>query len=69
MPIMKRFCEWASGSEDSEAVLSVARLHGRICYELKGKGGLCFHTICVFACSNRLAVQSIASPVFIVNQS
>ena len=45
MPIMKRFCEWACGSEDSEAVLSVARLHGRICYELKGEGGFLISTI------------------------
>ena len=37
VPIMRRFCEWACGSNDNEAVLSVAKLMGRICHELKGK--------------------------------
>ena len=69
MPIMKRACEWACGSEESEAVLSIARLLGRICHELKGEDGPCFFSLYVMCLSsNRFAVESIVSPGFTVDQ-
>ena len=36
VPLLKRFCDWSLKPGGQDAVSAVARLLGRMCYELKG---------------------------------